>query len=382
MKKEFLERNVAVTNAQRVVVKIGSRVLVQNTGRPNLLAMENLVRDLAMLRLNGIEVVVVTSGAIGAGIETLGWKTKPDNLPDLQMAAAVGQSRLMARYDQLFSACHCSIGQVLLTYDDLTDRQRHLNARNTMLNLMRHRMIPIVNENDVVSVDEIRVGDNDVLASLVALLVEADLLVLLTTTNGLYEMLPIGRKRRVKYLDKITNETLQMASGKGSHLSTGGMSTKLQAAQRVSQMGTPVVIADGRSRSIIYRIFTGADVGTFVAGRPEVSLSKRKRWIAYFNRPAGGLVVDEGACQAILKNGKSLLPIGIKQVEGDFPAGAVVNIYNQSNVTIARGLVSYSSDQLRLIMGRRTSEIEGLLGSKDYEEAVHHDNMAPLVEAE
>jgi glutamate 5-kinase len=368
-----------LAQARRIVVKIGSRILVQHSGRPEMRRISSLVRELAGLRLMGREVIFVTSGAIGAGMEALGMKRRPTDLPGLQMAAAVGQSRLMTRYDKLFARKRCRIGQVLLTHDDLKHRSRHLNARNTMLAMLNAGVIPVVNENDVVAVDEIRFGDNDLLASLVAHLIDADLLILLTTTNGLRKRTTSGRSRRVAFMESVTNEALALASGKGSAISTGGMASKLEAARTVAKTGTAVIIADGRQNGIITKILAGKDTGTLIrsaAGHYAEPLTGRKRWIAFFHRPKGSLIIDEGARRAIERNGKSLLPIGVKKVDGEFEAGAAVDIKIADQTLIARGLVSYSSRAIRLIMGHRTEAIAGILGTADYEEIVHRDNMA------
>ncbi len=375
---ENTERRERLAQARRVVVKIGSRVLVQRNGRPDLRRLRALVGDVAALRQAGREVVVVSSGAIGAGMSALGLKKRPTHLPDLQMAAAVGQSRLMAHYDRLFTAKKCRVGQVLLTHADLKDRQRHLNARNTMMNLLRNGIVPIVNENDVVAVDEIRFGDNDLLASLVALLIQADLLVLLTTVDGFRAPAAAGRTRRVRFLKGVTDEALALAVGKGSDLSTGGMMSKLQAADAVAGVGTPVVIANGRQAGAVRRILSGDDVGTLIAGGKTSGLSGRKRWIAFFHKARGTLVVDEGARLAVVEKGKSLLPIGVRAVEGDFEAGDVVNVCTADGRPFARGVTDYSAAQIRRIRGRRTAEVATILGSPDYEEVIHRDNMVVL----
>ncbi|MBU0679018.1 MAG: glutamate 5-kinase [Verrucomicrobia bacterium] len=369
-----------LTEATRIVVKIGSRVLVQRNGRPDEARMRILVKQIAALK-QGRQVVLVTSGAVGAGMEALGLKKRPVNLPDLQMAAAVGQSRLMTKYDRLFGAQRCRIGQVLLTHDGLRDRVRHLNARNTIMNLLRNGIVPIVNENDAVAVDEMKVGDNDVLASLVSLLIEADLLIMLSTADGLRERMASGRTRRVRYIEHVTRETLALAEGKGSDLSTGGMATKLAAARTASQVGTPVVIANGRKDDIITQIIAGDDVGTMIGSfitASERRMRGRKRWIAFFHRAEGSLTIDEGAREALVTRGRSLLPIGIKEVQGDFGIGSVVNIKAEDGTQVARGLVEYSMDEISRIKGHKTSEIAGLLGRKDYDEVVHRDNMVLL----
>ncbi|MFH0881197.1 MAG: glutamate 5-kinase [Lentisphaerota bacterium] len=376
-----IEQRKFLGQARTVVIKIGSRVLVQNNGKPDLRRMEVLAADIAALRKEGRDVVVVSSGAIGTGVHALGMATRPTTLPELQMAAAVGQTRLMTHYDRLFSAHHCSIGQVLLTHDDLKDRRRHLNARNTMIALLRNGIIPIVNENDVVAVDEIKFGDNDLLASLVALLIQADLLILLTTVDGFRIPGAAGRTRRVSCLADVSDDVLQHARGKGSHLSTGGMASKLQAAATVARMGASVVIADGRKDRILSRLLQGEDTGTLLASPQDSAasgLSGRKRWIAFFHKAQGALLVDDGARAAIAAKGRSLLPIGVRDVEGEFDAGTVVNVQTLQGKVFARGLVEFSSKEIRLIQGRKTSEIEAILGSKDYEEVIHRDNMVIL----
>ena len=375
------EQRKTLTNARRIVVKIGSRVLVQKTGRPDILRMKALVKDIAHLRREGREVVVVSSGAIGTGMQVLGMKSRPSTLPDLQMAAAVGQSRLMTTYDKLFAAEKCKVGQVLLTHDDLNNRQRHLNARNTMMALLRNGVVPIVNENDVVAVDEIKFGDNDRLAALVALLIEADLLILLTTVDGFLAPGKGGRMRRVSVLNGVTAEELGHAKGKGSEISTGGMASKLQAANMVAQVSAPVVIANGCTAGILKKVFSGQDVGTLIAAETASTdsvLAGRKRWIAFFNKPQGTLIVDEGARAAIEQKGKSLLPIGIRDVEGHFASGTVVNVKTTAGVLFACGVVDYSSDQIRKIKGLKTTDIADILGSKDYDEVIHRDNMVVL----
>ncbi len=257
-----------IPDARRVVVKIGSRVLVQKTGRPEHRRIRGLVGELARIRQSGVELVVITSGAIGAGMEALGMSERPALLPDLQMAAAVGQCRLMTAYDKLFAAKKCKVGQVLLTHDDFNHKIRLANARRTMENMLRHRVIPIVNENDVVADEEIRadikLGDNDFLASLVVKMIRADLLVILSTTDGLRAPGFNGKTKRVPFLERIDRQTLSMVTGQKGNLSKGGMGSKLRAAQAAAHAGCHVVIADGRKPANVSKIMRGADVGTFI----------------------------------------------------------------------------------------------------------------------
>lgn len=370
-----------LAGAKRVVVKIGSRVLVQRTGRPDARRMRELVRQIARLHEAGMEVIVVSSGAIGAGMEALGMKRRPTSVPDLQMAAAVGQSRLMAAYGELFEKHHIKIGQILLTHDDLNHRVRHLNARNTVLNLLAHRIVPIVNENDVVAVDEIKFGDNDLLASLVAIMMEVNALMLLTTVDGFRLPHGEGRTRRASILEGVDEKTLSHAVGKGSDLSTGGMASKLQSAGMALSTGIPVVIANGRKDDVVLQAMAGKDVGTFIipSNITEAGgLPLRKRWIAFFHKTRGSLTVDRGAAAALCQKGRSLLAAGVRNVEGDFGTGCVVNIVTDDGKIIARGLTGYSSADIRTIMGRKTSEISSLLGARDYDEVVHRDNLVIL----
>jgi glutamate 5-kinase len=361
-------RNV-VAAARRIVVKIGSRVLVQRSGRPDTRRMRELVRQVAALRRAGREVVVVSSGAIGSGMEALGMKRRPTAVTDLQMAAAVGQSRLMAAYDELFGREGFRIGQVLLTHDDLRHRTRHLNARNTMMNLLRHGIVPIVNENDVVATDEIKFGDNDLLAALVSLLVEAEALILLTTVDGFRAPAGTKRTRRVAVLHGVSEKDLAMAVGKGSELSTGGMASKLQSAGMVAANGIPVVIANGRTDGVITDAAAGHDTGTLIVAE-STTLSHRERWIAHFHRTQGTLVVDDGARDALEKKGCSLLPVGIQSVEGEFEPGAVVAIKSRDGTTIAHGLTDYSSTEINLLKGKHSADLPAHTA-----EVIHRDNM-------
>ncbi len=369
-------KRAALATARRIVIKIGSRVLVQRTGRPDIRRMRELVRQIAALHKAGREVIVVSSGAIGSGIEAMGWRKRPTTLKLLQMAAAVGQSRLMATYDELFAAHDIRIGQILLTHEDLRHRTRHLNASDTMDTLMEHRVIPIVNENDVVAIDEIKFGDNDLLAALTSLLIQADALVLLSTVDGFRAPAGKGRTRRVPSLSGVTEKELALALGKGSELSTGGMASKLQSAGMVAENGIPVVIANGRSDGILDRVLAGADAGTLIEASERTNkLSRRERWIALFHRPEGALIVDDGARTALAQRGSSLLPVGIREVEGDFEAGAVVAIKALDGAAIGRGLSGHSSTELRLMKGKHSKELSALLGAGESPVAVHRDNL-------
>ena len=369
-----LEKSAAIQSAHRIVVKLGSRVLVQRNGRPDERQIRHLVQQIAQLRTEGCDVIVVSSGAIASGMEALSLKKRPRDIAGMQMAAAVGQVRLMSRYERLFAAKRLRVAQILLTHEDLRDRTRHLNARNTILNLLREGVIPIVNENDVVASEEIKFGDNDLLASLVSLLIDADLLVLLSTADGVRAPVKSGKTSRIPFLSAISEETLALAWGKGSELSTGGMLSKLQSAQMFTSVGGWVAIASGRKPNALSRLMQGEDIGTLIEGRAR-SLSKRKRWIAFFHHSRGSVVIDQGAAVALQNMARSLLPIGIKEVQGSFPRGAVINIKDSRQQLIARGLTNYSSDELQEIQGKRTAEIASVLGHLEQPEAVHYDNL-------
>jgi glutamate 5-kinase len=374
------EARKELSGSSVIVIKAGSRVLVDETGHPDSKKIGRLVKQIARIQKEGKKVILVSSGAIAAGVEALGLKTRPKTLPELQMAAAVGQTRLMTLYEQLFSKEGCTAAQVLLTHGDLRKRARHLNARNTILRLLEHKIIPIINENDVVSVDEIRFGDNDQLAALTSILIEANLLLLLTTTSGLQAKFG-DESSRIAFLDSITKETLSIANGKSSAFSLGGMSSKLQAAKLAADLDIKVVIADGNKNDVIREIINGEDIGTLIVsgGKTELTkINRRKRWIAFFHRASGVIVVDSGAEQAIVERNFSLLPIGIRAVEGHFAKGSLVKIKNLQGKTIAKGLVSFSDDEVRRIQGKKSSEIKKILGHDNYDEVIHRDNLIVL----
>ncbi|MEI6891512.1 MAG: glutamate 5-kinase [Pontiella sp.] len=354
----------SLQHAKRVVIKAGSKVLVEHSGRPDEQQLKLLVDELAQFQNQGGEVAFVSSGAVGAGLDALGMKTRPTAVQDLQMAAAVGQICLMSVYNELFRANQIRIGQVLLTHDALKDRERHLNARNTLLNLIAHRIIPIINENDTISTEEIKFGDNDVLAALVAILIDADALVLLSTTDGLKD----HAGERVSYIEEVDEQVLELVNDKADKLSTGGMASKLKSAQLAAHNGIPVVIADGRRPEVLTRIFAGKDEGTLLFPKAG-TISKRKRWIAFFNRAEGQVLVDDGAVEA-LRTGNSLLPIGIQDVQGHFEVGAMVDIQSMNGEPVARGLVEYASDKIDELKGLKTTGKAG--------EVIHHDNLVLL----
>lgn len=363
--------------ARRIVVKVGSSSIAYPTGKLNLFQIESLVRQLSNLHNQGRDVLLVTSGAIGTGAGRLGLARRPRTIPAKQAAAAVGQGILMHIYEKFFSEYGVTAGQVLLTREDFSDRRRFLNARNTLHALLQFGVIPVINENDTVAVDEIKLGENDTLSALVAGLVDAELLVLLSDIQGLCTADP----RRdpgaclIREVPEITPEIESLAGGAGSKLGTGGMATKISAARIAAHSGVSTVLACADEKDIILKVISGEQVGT-VFWPCGNKLENRKQWIAYSAAVCGKIRVDEGAAAAMLKHGKSLLPSGVTGVEGQFDIGSTVSIVGPDNQEIARGITSYSSAEIDQIKGVQTREISRILGHKDYDEIVHRNNMA------
>ncbi|NLT94430.1 MAG: glutamate 5-kinase [Clostridia bacterium] len=366
-----------IIKARRIVIKVGTSTLTHSTGKLNLALIEKLVRQLTDLSHQGKEVLLVTSGAVGAGMGKLGLKEKPKTIPEKQAAAAVGQGIIMHIYEKLFSEYGLVVAQLLLTRADMTDRRRFLNARNTLLTLLNKGVVPIINENDTVAIEEIKFGDNDTLGALVAGLVDADLLILLSDIEGLYTGDPRKDKNAqlIPIVEEITAEIQGLAGNAGTKFGSGGMSTKISAAKIAVNAGIPMIIANGSRPDVIREICAGSPIGTLFIPR-EVKPHARKSWIAFGSDVQGKLWVDDGARKAIINNGKSLLPSGIKRVEGDFTSGHVVSIVDLEGVEFARGIVNYSAEELELIKGIQTKDIVNILGHKDYDEAIHRDNLA------
>jgi glutamate 5-kinase len=369
----------ALTRARRLVVKVGSGLITAPGHGLDGKRIAALAADVAALVADHREVTLVSSGAIMAGAARLGLKERPRSIPEKQAAAAVGQSALMWHYEQAFKKHGIKVGQVLLTGQDISDRSRYLNARNTLLALLDFGVLPIVNENDTVAVDEIKVGDNDNLAALVAHLIDADLLVLLTDVDGLYTGDPRRdpRATRLSTVEAVTEEIQRLVFDATATVSVGGMSTKLEAAQKASASGIPMVIASGREPGTLQRVMRAEDVGTFFQPRDD-RLAARKRWIAFAVPPQGRLVVDAGAKKALTERGKSLLPSGLVEVEGQFQAGEVVALAEFDGQEFARGLVNYDAGELRKIRGAKTRDIEKILGYKGFDEVIHRDNLVVL----
>ncbi|WP_459616010.1 glutamate 5-kinase [Bordetella sp. 2513F-2] len=365
-----------IAAASRLVAKVGSS-LVTNEGRGlDRAAVAQWAAQIAALRKQGREVVLVSSGAVAEGMARLGWRKRPSAMHELQAAAAVGQMGLCQAYEAAFAEYGLRTAQVLLTHEDLADRRRYLNARSTLFALLRLGVVPIVNENDTVVTDEIRLGDNDTLGALVTNLIEADALVILTDQRGLYSADPRGNPdaRFISHAQAGDGELEAMAGGAGSGIGTGGMLTKVLAAKRAARSGAHTVIASGRERDVLSRLAGGECIGTELRAVLPV-WSARKQWLADHLRLRGRVVLDEGAVRALLHEGKSLLPIGVTEVQGDFERGDVVACVDASGRECARGLINYSSSDTRRIMRQPSSQIVHILGSMSDTELMHRDNL-------
>lgn len=365
--------------AKRVVVKVGSAILTVKDGL-NHEVIGNLVREIAFLHDSGREVILVTSGAVAAGKRKVHFPDDQEvTMREKQALAAIGQSRLMHDYDEAFGKYGKNIAQILLTHSDLADRKRYLNVRNTILTLFKFGVIPVINENDTVSTEELKFSDNDNLGALVANLIEADMFICLTDVDALYDKNPFTdpHAKAISTVTEVTREIEDMASNSKSSLGTGGMSSKIHAAKMVSAGGGSSFIGPGRRENILQHLFAGELIGTFFLPRKE-KMQSRKRWIAYVLKPQGTLVLDRGACLAITTKGKSLLPSGILDIEGQFEQGDSVRCVDGANHPIAVGLVNFCSDDLRKIKGLRSDKIAHILGFKESDEVLHRDNLVIL----
>jgi glutamate 5-kinase len=365
----------ALTRTRRVVVKIGSRLLRDApVARPAAIADE-----LAALRAaRPLDCLVVSSGAIALGMRTLGLERRPTELPKLQAAAAVGQTALMQHWERAFAPHRLPVGQVLLTHDDVQHRTRFLAARHAMQALLELGAVPIINENDATSVEEIKFGDNDQLAALVCNLISADLLVTLTDVEGLLDAEPAAGGKRIPLVENIDEDTVRIAGGAvQGGVGTGGMASKVQAARIAAKSGIPTVVAPGRQPGVLSAVLGGADIGTLFLPSPG-RLASRKHWIAFANRPSGAVVVDDGARVALIDKQKSLLPSGIREVRGRFALGEAVSVIDPQGVEFARGLAGYSSEEVERIRGKRSADIEAVLGYKYLDEVIHRDDLVIL----
>ena len=373
MRKELLKK------VKRVVVKIGSGVLTSEENGIDPRFLQGLAVQIAGLRAKGLEVVIVSSGAVAAGRQALGLADRPRTLPQKQAAAAVGQSRLMRAYEEAFSGYSLQVAQILLTRDDLANRRRFQNARGTLDTLLACGIVPIINENDTVVVDELKFGDNDNLSALVTTLVEAQLLLIMTDIDGLYTADPRTDPAAtlIPQVRTITREMERGAGGSGSSVGTGGMATKLAAAKKVSRSGVAAIVFAGRGDASLTRVMGGEQLGTLFLPSGEC-LNRRKHWIAFTLRPAGSIQVDAGAREVLAKHGRSLLPSGIAKVEGRFDRGACVRVLSPDGAEFARGIVDYSSQEIARISRHKSSEIELILGFRYGDDVIHRDNLVLL----
>ena len=376
--KSTMRRDI-LNKARRIVIKIGSRVLTHEEDSLDPQVMQQLARQVDRLKKAGREVIIVSSGAVAAGRKALGLAGKPRSIPQKQAAAAVGQSRLMWAYEEAFAPHGHRVAQILLTREDLSDRLRFLNARSTMETLLACGIIPIINENDTVAVDEIKFGDNDNLSALVSNLIEAELLVILTDIDGFYDADPRANPtaRLIPLVEGITRKVEQAAGGSASTVGTGGMVTKLAAAKKAGKSGVPTLMINGRTAGILDRAMAGEEVGTLFLAAKE-SLTSRKHWIAFTLRPKGRVIVDQGAQAVLAREGRSLLPSGVLRVEGEFDRGDCVRVCDPEGVEFARGIVDYSHREIGKVAGRRSIEIENLLGYRYEDEIIHRDNLVIL----
>jgi len=372
-------RKKVLEGVRRIVVKVGSSILASVEKGLNYEAFSHLTKEISDLKRQGYEIVLVSSGAIAAGMEKLGYKTRPQAITQKQATAAVGQTRLMNIYENYFSRYQQMVAQVLLTHDDLSHRRRFLNARNTLLTLLELGIIPIINENDTVVVDEIKFGDNDNLSALITNLVGADLLIILTDIEGLCDSDPRvnPNARCIPMVEDIDVNMEGIIGETKSEMSVGGMISKIQAAKKASRFGIPTVVARGTKDRILHQILKGKEIGTLILSTGE-ALSSRKHWIAFNPKPKGDIIVDDGAKKAILQRGKSLLPSGVVKIKGIFDRGDLVSCLGPRGKEFARGLVNYSATELEKIKGHRSDQIESTLGYKYSDEVIHRDDLVVL----
>lgn len=372
-------RKDTLGKARRMVVKVGSSILASVERGLHHEVFSHLAKEISELKRQGYEIILVSSGAIAAGMEKLGYKSRPQSITQKQATAAVGQSRLMKIYEDYFSRHQQMVAQILLTHDDLSHRRRFLNARNTLLTLLKLGIIPIINENDTVVVEEIKFGDNDNLSALVTNLIEADLLIILTDIDGLCDSDP-GLNPNAKCIPLVEDIDMDMEGMIGEargEWRVGGMVSKIQAAQKASRFGVPTVIARGTKEGVLHQIIKGKEIGTLILPK-KVTLSSRKHWIAFNLKPKGDVVVDEGARKAIVQKGKSLLPSGVVKVRGVFDRGDSVSCIGPRGKEFARGLVNYSAQEMERIKGLKSDQIEKVLGYRYSDEVIHRDDLVVL----
>jgi len=372
-------KKYSFSKAEKIVIKLGSSIVTNAGDGLNEECLSNLIKQISKLSLENKKVVLVSSGAVAAGLKKLGIKTRPKILSELQSAAAVGQMDLVQIYERFFSDNNLISAQVLLTHDDLSDRKRYLNARSTIFSLIKNKVIPVINENDTVASEEIRFGDNDTLAAMVANLIEADLLVLLTDQEGLFSSDPRENKNAELIQNGYVDDKRldELASGTKSEIGTGGMATKILAARRAALSGTHTIIGSGRRKNILLDLNKDEAIGTFLHSR-EIKLLARKKWLADNLKSKGKIFVDIGAENALINKGKSLLVAGVTKVVGSFDRGEVIQCVNESGREISKGLVNYNSEEVKKIIGVSSDKIESILGYVNESSLIHRNNMIIL----
>ncbi|MBC2710877.1 MAG: glutamate 5-kinase [Desulfosarcina sp.] len=360
---------------QRAVVKVGSNVLTAQAGL-NIDAIASISSQICQLMVQGIQIILVSSGAMASGMKKMSFPKRPEAIPKRQAISAIGQAGLIREWEKAFARFDRKVAQILLTSDDLTSRKRYLNARNTMNTLLEWQVVPIINENDTIMVEEIKLGDNDNLAAMIVLLLDADIFINLTDIDGLYDKDPrvYPDARLIPRVATYSKSIEKYAGDIPGALGTGGMLSKIKAARKVTASGIPMVIAKGYRPDILIRLAAGDANGTFFVPRDR-KLNRKKCWIGYTVNPQGALSVDAGAAKALLNHGKSLLPSGIVDVQGQFPVGAAVAVVTEGDQLIGNGLVNYNAEEIRTIMGLKTSQIKARLGQKTYDEVIHRDNL-------
>lgn len=366
---------------KNIIIKIGSSSLCDDQEKLDTEIILRFIEQIAKIRKKGIQVTLVSSGAIKTGLESMHLTKKPQHLSDKQALAAIGQASLMRTYDNLFSLYHIKIAQILMNHDDFDNRKRLLNFYNTMQSLIKYDVLPIINENDTLAVDEIKVGDNDTMASLLVPSINADLVILISDIDGLYDSNPHINKeaKLIQDVYGITPEIESMASDTNTSMGTGGMLTKINAAKICNEYGCDMAIVNGKKPNVLLDLLDGKPVGTLFHGNIGRNLNSRQHWIMYQSWSKGSIIIDEGCKKALIRH-KSLLPSGIINTIGNFTMSCVVDVVDENNIKIAKGITNYSSDDIQLIKGKKTNEISKLLNSNDYDEIIHANNMVLIKE--
>lgn len=375
-------RKKYLKNIKKMVIKIGSSSLTSKAGGLDKVSMKRFVNEVSSLIKRGMEVIIVTSGAIAAGLENLNIKKKPEDITLFQAAASIGQVELMRLYSNLFLTSGLKIGQILLTHEDTTRRKQYLNIKNTIKKLISLNIVPVINENDSVAVDEIKFGDNDELAALVAILAESDILIILTDIDGMYDKNPriYSDAKLISYIDKINEDIEKAAGGIGSTYGIGGMESKIKAAKICSFSGIKTIIANSKRKNILDKIIAGEDVGTFFAPQTVKKVKSIKKWIAFGMKTKGGIVIDMGAEEAVLNKGKSILAVGVVKVDGKFNKGDTLKVFSLDSKLIAKGISNFSSEDIEKIKGKNRDKILSEFDTSMCSEVIHRDCLVVFKE--